>query len=93
MTRKGENNPAPALYQDYAGRTCETLEELARYRASVMTPLFGGDTVCPAAQYTFAVSQDQGATWRNPSPEEILELAGPTRAGNRGRLFGSRQNP
>ena len=44
-------------YQDYNKVEFETIEELAEYRVRVKAPLLGG-TLCPAAEYTFAVSHD-----------------------------------
>ena len=61
------------IYQDYIGRNFKSLDELARYRIEVQAPLLG-DAVCPAAEYTFAVSTDQGATWNNPSTSDKHEL-------------------
>lgn len=57
------------LYQDYIGTEFETISELAEYRIRVQAPLLGG-TSCPAADYTFAVSHDGGASWQNPNTNE-----------------------
>ena len=64
------------LYQDYIGTQFESLEDLARYRIKFQAPLFA-DTICPAAEYTYAVSHDEGHTWRNPdaATKENLFLA------------------
>ena len=34
-----------------------------------------GGSQCPAWQFTFTVSEDDGASWRNPTTEEKEELA------------------
>ena len=62
------------IYRDYAGVDFHSLEELARHRIKVQAPLFG-DTICPAAEYTYAVSPDEGRTWHNPDAATKLELA------------------
>ena len=63
-------------YRDYAGPTFPDIEALANYRVRVQAPLFG-DATCPAVEYTFAVSEDRGETWLNPSDatKEALKQA------------------
>ena len=60
-------------YQDYNKVEFETIEELAEYRIRVKAPLMGG-AMCPAAEYTFAVSHDNGASWQNPTDEDKQAL-------------------
>ena len=62
-----------AMFKDYAGPVFESLEDMAHYRITVQAPLFG-DAVCPAADYTFSVSHDEGQTWRNPSATTSADL-------------------
>lgn len=53
------------IYRDYADVTFDTLEDLAEHRIRVQAPLLGG-AVCPATEYTFAASRDDGKSWHNP---------------------------
>lgn len=64
------------IYQDYIGKTFDTLDELAEYRIRVQAPLLDG-AVCPATEYTFAVSNDDGRSWHNPdlNTKESLTLS------------------
>ena len=57
------------LYKDFWGATFESVEELAEYRIRVKSPLLDG-AVCPAIEYTFAVSSNAGDSWRNPEPDD-----------------------
>lgn len=61
------------LYRDYAGYTFDSLDQLAGHRTRVQAPLLDG-AVCPAAEYTFAVSED-GLNWRNPGRDTLDNLA------------------
>ncbi len=56
----------------HIGSTFPTIEALADYRVTVLAPQMGG--VCPAAEYTFDASDDDGQTFRNPSDQEREEL-------------------
>ncbi len=56
-----------AIYQDYSGVVKPDLATLAKYRTERQAPLLDG-VDCPAVEYTFAVSDDDGRTWHNPSP-------------------------
>lgn len=62
-------------YQDYSGPVFDTLAELAQYRINNRAPLLG-DAVCPAAEYTFALSDDDGRSWRNPNENDQEDLRG-----------------
>ena len=64
--------PAPR-YKD-TWQEFSSMEEMARARVKNPSPRFGGVT-CPAWENTFAVSEDEGATWRNHTPEESQQLA------------------
>ena len=61
------------LYRDYIGSTFPTIKALADYRVTAPAPQMGGG-VCPAAEYTFDASDDDGQTFRNPSNQEREEL-------------------
>ena len=50
------------------------MEEMAQARVRNPSPMLGGAT-CPAWENTFAVSEDDGASWRNHTPEENDQLA------------------
>ena len=63
------NQPTPTLYQTTWKQTFNSLDELALHGIEKTAPLLGG-MECSAAQYTFAVSEDGGADWRNPTDEE-----------------------
>ena len=54
------------IYQDYTGTVFQDMTNLAEYRIKHPAPQLGG-AICPAVEYTFAVSDDGGQTWRNPT--------------------------
>ncbi len=54
------------LYQDYSGAVFTDLPSLAEFRIQHQAPLLE-DSTCPATEYTFAVSSDEGKTWHNPN--------------------------
>ena len=60
-------------YRDYAGPNFPNLSGLANYRVRVQAPVVG-TVSCPAVEYTFTVSEDQGKTWHHPSETTIEEL-------------------
>ena len=63
----------PVFYQDTYLKTPTPLRDFARYRVTHPSPLLG-DTVCSAAQFTFAIWEEDGRRWHNPSPKEKQEL-------------------
>ena len=54
------------LYQDYSGAVFPDLPSLVEFRIQHQAPLLA-DSTCPAMDYTFAVSSDDGETWHNPT--------------------------
>ena len=66
---QGEN---ATLYQDTWEKTFNSMDELAEQYVDHSPPLLG-DAQCPAAQYTFSVSDDGGRNWRNPTSQEKQE--------------------
>ena len=56
------------LFKDSYGQTSPDLQSFAQQRVTQQAPLLGG-IQCHAAEYTFAVSEDGGRTWHNPSTE------------------------
>ena len=51
-----------------------SIQEMAWARVTTPGPNLGG-SLCPAYEFTFGVSEDNGATWRNPTPLEKDQLA------------------
>ena len=66
---QGDNT---TLYQDTWEQTFNSLNQLAQEYVDRPPPLLG-DTRCPAAQYTFKVSDNGGQNWRNPTSQENQE--------------------
>ena len=62
------------VYRDSYGNQRTGLQEWVDFNLSVRQPLLGG-AVCPAVEYTFAVSDDGGETFRNPTDDERSDLA------------------
>lgn len=60
-------------YRDYAGPNFPSLGGLARYRIRVQARLLD-NTVCPAAEYPFMVSNDGGKSWHPPPDDAKAEL-------------------
>ena len=60
-------------YQDHSGKIFNSIDELAAYRLTYPGPLLGGAS-CSAAQNTFAVSTNNGASWHNPTGEQAQAL-------------------
>ena len=60
-------------YRDYTGPNFPTIGGLARHRIRAQASP-SGNTVCPAAESPFLVSEDNGQTWRNPSHETRAAL-------------------
>ena len=60
-------------YQDYLGPQFSLLDGLARHRVQSTAPLLGGMS-CPPIEYTWAVSDDGGASYRNPTEEDKAAL-------------------
>lgn len=61
------------IYKDYLGPQFVLLSAFARHRVAADAPLLGGMT-CPALDYTRSVSDDAGASYRNPTEEEKSAL-------------------
>ena len=61
------------IYRDYSGVVKLDLPDLAEYRINNPAPLLNG-CQCPAAEYTFAISTDEGKTWRNPTTLTKMSL-------------------
>ena len=69
----------PQIYRDSWGLQFDSIDGLARYRVDHPAPQLGA-TQCPAIEYTFAVSTDDGHSWRNPGENEQQELRQNVRA-------------
>ena len=67
------NTSSTTIYRDTWKITYDSLEQTAQDRVANPGPLLGG-AECPAAQFTLAASDDNGATWRNLTPSETQEL-------------------
>ena len=65
---------APRLRFKDTWQEFNSIAEMAMVRVDQPGPNLGGSQ-CPAWQFTFAVSEDDGASWRNPTTEEKEELA------------------
>ena len=73
----GENNmqnPSPPLrykdtWQEFSG-----IRDMTLARVANPAPNLGGSR-CPAYDHTFGLSEDDGTTWRNPTPNDRSELA------------------
>ena len=59
------------VYRDYCGLIFPDVDEFVDFRISYPAPMFG-EAVCPALEYNFSVSRDNGVTWYKPDPN-ILE--------------------
>ena len=60
-------------YKDTWGQF-SSMEDMALARVRNPGPMLGG-VMCPAWENTFAVSENRGATWRNPTQDERDQLA------------------
>ena len=69
-TREPPNMPE---YQDYMGTRFPDIDALVEYRIRHRAPQLGRSE-CPAAEYTFAVFNDDGDSWRNPDTDTKQRL-------------------
>ena len=62
------------MYQDSWGIVAlGSMQDFALSRVNQRVPLLGG-ALCPAYEYTFAISEDNAQTWRNPTQAEKFQL-------------------
>ena len=63
------------VYRGYQSQIYDSLREFAKGRVAMDAPKIGG-YASPARDYTWAVSEDGGMSFRNPTPGSVQSSSG-----------------